>query len=119
MKLTSIEIHPENSSDVAILSFRDPNTINPYNVKGITGLDADEIVPRSYGGSGSFKFYNLSLLNREIVFKVGLNPRFSDHKSYSDLRDNLYRMISSSRTGKIQIQFKRGTDVIAVISGFV
>lgn len=121
MKLTSIELHPENSSDRAIFSFRDPTAKNPYNIKGATGLDADEIVPRYYGflAGGSKRFYNLTLQKREVVFKVGLNPNFSEFKTYSDLRSDLYKMVASSRTGKIQIQFKNDTDIVAEVSGFI
>lgn len=119
MKLTSIEIHPVNSSEVAVLSFRDPGATNPYNIRSIVGLDADEIISRYYGASETSKFYNLSLERREIVFKISLNPNFSEFKTYSDLRDDLYKMISSSRTGKIQLQFKNNTDVVAAISGCI
>lgn len=116
MKLTGVEIHPANSSDVAVLSFRDPRGLNPYNVKAITGLDAEAIVSRSHGTSG---FADLSLENRDVVLRIGLNPDFSLNKSYSDLRDDLYKMIASSRTGKIQLQFMNGPDAVAAISGFV
>ncbi len=118
MKLTSVEIHPSNSSDVAVLSFRDPTANNPYNIKSIVGLDAEAITPKHYKGSG-ISFYNMSLEDRDVVFKIGLNPRFGEYQSYSDLRDNLYKMISSSRTGKVQIQFKNGAEVVAEIFGFV
>jgi hypothetical protein len=120
MKLTSVELHPKNSSEVAVLSFRDPRRANPYNVKAITGLDADEIVPRYYGGSlGSEKFHNLSLKKRTIVVRIGLNPSFANGKSFSDLRDAIYKVIHSSRTGTLGLQFKNGANVIAAISGFV
>lgn len=118
MKLTSVEIHPDGSSQVAVLSFRDPKAQNPYNVKGITGLDAEEIVPRAYGSSGAVKFYNLALAKRTIVIRIGLNPDFSTG-TYSDLRDALYKMIASSRTGKVQIQFKNDTVAVAAVSGSV
>lgn len=119
MKITSLEIVPEGSSQSAVLSFRDPGSENPYNVKNITGLDADELVPKSYGGAGSFRFYNLTLKSRDVVFKIGLNPSFRDGRSYSDLRDDLYKMISASRRGKIKILFKNLTDVKASLTGFV
>lgn len=118
MKLTSVEIHPDNSSEVMVLSFRDPQSLNPYSVKSILGLDTDEIVPRYYGANGSTKFYNLSLENRNIVIKAGLNPNFADSESFSDLRDRIYKMIASSRIGRVQLQFKNGTEVIAAIHGF-
>ncbi len=119
MRVTSVELHPANSSDVCVLSFRDPRRQNPYNVKAIDGLDADEIVPRYYGGLGSSKLYNLLIEKRDVVIRVELNPRFGQYETYSDLRDALYKMIASSRTGRIQLQFKNGIEVVAAISGFI
>lgn len=119
MRVTSVELHPAGSSDIAVMSFRDPGRKNPYNVKVINGLDADEIIPRYYGASGETKFYNLSLEKRELVIWVELNPDFKTGQSISDLRDAIYKMISSSRTGLLQIQFKDGLETIAAISGFV
>jgi hypothetical protein len=119
MKLTSVELHPAKSNEFALLSFRDPTRENPFNVKEIVGLDADEIIPRYYGTSGANKFYSLSLLKRDIVLKINLSPRFGQSETYSDLRDYLYKMIASSRTGKIQLQFKNDTEIVAAINGFV
>lgn len=121
MKLTTVEIHPENSSEVIILSFRDPKRTNSYNVKAIIGLDADEIVPRYYGKSGvsGKKFFNLTLEKRDITLRVELNPNFSEDESYSSLRDALFKVIASSRTGAIEIQFKNVDEVVAVTSGFI
>lgn len=118
MKLTSVEVHPEGSSQVAVLSFRDPTRQNPYSVRVVDGIDANDIVPHYYGGSGSQAFYNLMMEKRDIRILVDLNPQFST-QSYSGLRDDLYRMIASSRTGRVQIQFKNADTVVAVVSGFV
>lgn len=120
MKITSVELHPAGSSDVHVLSFRDPTRNNPYNVVSITGLDADSIIPKYYGVSANSDelFYNLSIEKREPQFRINLNPEFST-KSYSDLRDDLYKTIGSSRTGLVQVQFKNGTEVVAAISGWV
>lgn len=120
MKITSVELHAENSSDSVVLSFRDPSRSNSYNIKAIMGLDADEIVPRFYKGSGSSgRFYNLSLQKRDIVVRTELNPDFESNKSFSDLRDDLYKMIASSRTGVIDVKFLEKETVRAVLSGFV
>jgi hypothetical protein len=118
MKLTSVEIHSENSSDPAILSFRDPTADFPFNIKEITGLDADQIIPRFYGPATT-NFYEYSLEKRDIVFKIQLNPSFSKNETYSDLRDKLYRMISSTRTGKIKIQFMDDVYAVAAINGSI
>lgn len=121
MKITSVELHPAGSDFVAVLSFRDPTRQNPYNVKNIAGLDADAIVPRYYGKAtnSNQNFYNLTPLKREPIMRVELNPQFGEGKSYSDLRDDLYKLIASSRTGVVDIQFKNGAVLVAAISGLV
>lgn len=121
MKITSVELHPHNSAFVATLSFRDPSRANPYNVTGMTGLDPDVVVPRFYGtsGTGGGKFYDFTPEKRDIVMLIDLNPQFAVNQSFSDLRDALYKAISSSRSGQMQIQFKDDVGVVAVISGLV
>jgi hypothetical protein len=121
MKLTGVEIHAPNTSTVIYLSFRDPGLHNAYNIKAIVGLDADEITARFYGNSSNLvdQFYDLALKKRDVVLRIGLNPRFDQNETYSDLRDTVYKMVSSSRTGRIQLYFMNGTDVISVLSGFM
>lgn len=120
MRITSVELY-SNNRNAASFSFRDPGAKNPYIVQGIFGLDADEIVPKFYGLSpdGSNKYYDLALSNREIVIRVALNPNVNLKKSYSDLRDDLYRVIASSRTGTIQLRLNNGLATVAAISGLV
>ncbi len=121
MRVTSVNISVPNSENVVNLSYRDPTSQNVYVVKSILGLDADEITSKFYGVSGktSNKFYELSLKKRAVIFQIALNPNFKLGKSYSELRDDLYRIVSSSRTGAVQLQFKNGNEIVAVISGFV
>lgn len=122
MRVTSVELHPSGSSDVVVTSFRDPTGSSPYNMKSMTGLDAsDGIAPQFYGNSGSSAtgFYNMSMQKRNVVLNIALNPQPALGKSYSDLRDDLYRMIGSSRTGQIQLQFLNELGVVAAISGFI
>ncbi len=130
MKVTSMQLVPANGSDPCVLSFRDPRRLNPYNVMNIDGLDADQIVAKNYGPktkSTTFtlldpkptKYYELSVLKREPVFQIQLNPRPSLGESYSSLRDDLARMIASTRTGEIQILFMNGLLTTAAITGRV
>lgn len=121
MKVTSIELTPENSSDTIVMSFKDPSGLNPFNVRTIAGLDADEISPRFYGfGSGGLaRFYDLSMQKRNVVARISLNPRLGLGESFSTLRDELYRLISASRTGRLQLRFKNGTSDVADIWGFI
>jgi len=120
MKITNIDLCDSNDKVVANLSFRDPSSSNPYIAKTIIGLDADEIISRFYGVSkvSNSKYYKLTLEKREIVLRIVLNPDFS-MQSYSDLRDEIYKFISSSRTGKIRLNFNEGTSPVAYVSGFV
>lgn len=123
MRVTSVELRPEGSSEVIDLSFRDPRSLNPYQCKSIAPLDADELTPQFYGTSGDSakKYYQLVQNKREPVVLIGLNPRFGGvtENSYSELRDRLYRLIQSSRTGIVQIVFKDGDVDVAAIQGTV
>jgi hypothetical protein len=83
------------------------------------GLDAEEIVARYYGSGGSSKFYNLSLQKRTLVIRISLNPRFGQNETFSTLRDAIYKLVASSRTGLLDVKFKNDTTVVASISGFV
>lgn len=120
MKLTSIDLY-SNGKQVAAFSFRDPASSNPYIAQQVTGLDADEIVPKFNGTSfdGTTKHFDLAINKREIVILVALNPQWRLGKSYSDLRDDLYRTISASRDGMVQLIFKQGTLALGTIKGFV
>lgn len=118
MKITSIHLVPANGLDPCVLSFKDPRRLNPYNVKNADGLDADEIVSKYYGG-GTQKYYALSVIKREPVLQIGLNPRFGQGESYSGLRDDLARMIASTRTGSIQICFFNDTIQVACLTARV
>jgi hypothetical protein len=120
MRVTGIELHPVGSATAQALSFRNPGRAMSYNVKDITGLDADAIVSKYYGssGSGNDQFYNLMIEKRDVVMRIGLNPEWAN-ASYSELRDDLYKLISSSRTGLIDIWFMNESGVAAVLSGWV
>ncbi len=120
MNITSVDMYNSNGVLIATLSFRDPAARNPYLVRAIIGLDADEIVSRFYGISkvSKKKYYNLTLEQRDVVLRIQLNPQFST-QSYSDLRDNLYKMISSSRTGQIELRFNNKDGSLAHVFGFI
>lgn len=118
MKVTSVEIHPENSSSVAVLNFKDVGGQSPFTVRNIDGLDADQIMSRAYLGSDLIQ-NDLAMLNRHIGVLIDLNPDFDERVSYSDLRDALYKLIWSGRTGLITLLFKDGPTTVATISGKV
>jgi len=121
MKLTNIGLY-SNDVEVANFSFKDYNTENPYVIENIDGLDAETIVPKFFGfatGSVRRKQYDLGLPSRTISLKIWLNPDFTENTTYSQLRDDLYRAIYSSRDAVVQLRLNDGETTIAAVSGFV
>lgn len=120
MRVTGIELSSDNAN-VFSFGLNAVSMTDKYLAKTIIGLDADEVVHKFYGfGSrtGS-KFYNFSLTKREIVMRIVLNPNYSINESYSDIRDEMYRAISSSRGGLITLLMTAGGAAVATISGFI
>lgn len=120
MQITGVSLLSNLSADPLIFSFEDPASENPYQVNGMTGLDVDEIQRKFYGTGGSGqKFYDRTLPKRDVTVRLGLNPQWADGQTHSDLRDQLYRTISSSRTGSVYLAFYNGEDVVALLVGEV
>jgi hypothetical protein len=118
MRITKVNLMPDNSSNIIEMSFRDARRQNPYHAKAIIGLDADELVSKFYGGINS-NLFDILLKKREIVVLVELNPHSSPGQTYSSLRDAFFRLIGATRTGKVKFEFADEDGVKATISGFV
>lgn len=121
MKITNIDVISSSLTDLINLSFRDPTSQNSYIAKAIVGLDADEISSKFYGVGNvtNNKYYSMSMAKRTLVISILLNPKYELGETPSTLRDNLYKGISSSRTGALTLNFKDGTNTVAVIQGFL
>jgi hypothetical protein len=120
MNISSIGLYSDEN-EIANFDFVDPMSDNPYIAKSILGLDAEEIVPKFYGFSkvNRDRMYDFAMKPRDVVFKIGLNPHRNNGESFSTLRDNLYRAVSASRTGQIDIRFNTGIPWYAYIRGFI
>lgn len=118
MKITNIDILTD---DIEVVSFplSRANSKSRFIAKNVIGLDADEVVPKFYGfGSVSnSKFYRMIPKKRVIVFRIEMRPRWNINESYSDVRDDLYRLISPTRTGEIELLFRSAGSVLANIKG--
>lgn len=121
MRTTSIELFTADGIEPIIFDLLSPSDDEHYLVKGITGLDAQDLVPKFYGNGqqGVNKFFDFVLKPREIVILVSLNPDALHGETYSDVRDRLYRAISTTRTGLITLMFKVGSTVVATIAGMI
>lgn len=106
MKVTDVELY-SNKVNFLNFSVKKADPSNKFMVRDITGLDAEEIIPTFYGfGQGSnSKFYDFAMKPRDIVMKITLNPQFNLGEDYADVRDELYKAISSSRIGLISLHF--------------
>jgi hypothetical protein len=125
MRITNISLYSSNYlgeyNEALTFSLRDVEPSAQYMVETIVGLDADEIIPKFYGFglNGKTRFYDFGLKPKEIAMRIVLNPRFRIDESYSDVRDQLYRAISATRTGIVALHFLSGVTTVARIFGFI
>jgi hypothetical protein len=120
MRITSVVMY-SGDTELASFALGLGETADRYLIKAMSGIDADGITPRFYSmglesGTGLFDF---GLPPRELVFRIGLNPKFLLDETFSELRDRLYRAISANRNGTIRIQFNSGASVVSQIYGFI
>jgi hypothetical protein len=120
MRVTDISLY---SNEVEMVSFStsvaDPDA--QYYVREMVGLDSEDLVPRFYGFGLQTKsrFYEFVLKPRLIVARFVLNPRFKLGESYSDVRDQLYKLISANRGGMVTMHFEAGGTTVSQIDGFI
>lgn len=124
MLVDNVDLVAKNFSRQINFGFRDPSNRLPYQVKSLTGLDADEIVNHFTGNSssGDTSFNIPTLVKREVVLLFGLNPDWEGNQTFSDLRDDLYRLIGACPSGMVWIRFNYGmseddTHVVAAVLG--
>lgn len=119
MRVTKVRLYSAMGTDIIDLSLLDPSSFDsPYVARQITGLDAEEIIPKYYNTGPYNSMYDMSLAARTMVFSIFLNPNYNS-QSYSSLRDALYRSIASNRTGMIEVQFYEEDTLLVSIWGFV
>jgi hypothetical protein len=121
MRVTSVTLYADPGEEVITFSLSQADPRAQYIVRNMVGLDAEELIPKFYG-SGLYtkpKFFDFGLKAREIVTRIVLNPRIRIDESYSDIRDELYRAISATRTGLVTMHFNSGATTVSKISGFI
>jgi len=120
MRVTNVALYANNEEAVSF-SLRASEPTAQYMIRAMAGLDAEDIVPKFYGFGLKTqpRFYDMGMKARDIVMRIVLNPRFNLDESYSDVRDDLYRVISATRTGAVTLHFNSGGTTVAQISGFI
>lgn len=121
MRVTEIDLVSDTFEEALNFRLAPAKKTGQYQIRQIVGLDADEINQRFYvgGQNKESKYYEAYLKPREIVMRVILNPRFNLDENYSDVRDELYRYISKSRSRQLSLHFKSGTTAVSKIDGYI
>lgn len=125
MRVTSIDLYDDRFEENLRFSLQHASPYDKYMIRQIVGLDAEELIPRFYGFGRQFsppprkKFFDFTMPPREVAMRVVLNPNFTNNETYSDVRDELYKMISSTMTGGIIIYFNAGATAVAQLQGFI
>jgi len=110
-----------NDKEVATFDTDRPNQRNPYVLKAVDGLDAEQITPKFYGQGlvSNANFSSLALEPREVVMRIGLRPNWRAGETPAALRGDLQRAIASNRTGLVQLRFYDDEVVAGVLDGFI
>lgn len=110
-----------NDLEVATFDFEGPKPRNPYILRVVDGLDAEQITPQFYGQGevSNANFSSLVLEPREVVMRIGLRPNWRIGETPSMLRSNLQRAIASNRKGTVQLRFFDDEVVVGVLEGFI
>lgn len=121
MRVSSVTLSASNLLEPMTFSLNKADPSNLYIVRGILGLDAEEIIPKFYGFSNYTKarYYQFGLKSREIVMRIVLNPNYTLNIAPSDIRDDLYRAISATRAGLLTLSLNDAGGVVAQIQGSI
>jgi len=127
MNVTEIQLCSNDSTDGLIVhatfALRNVNRSQPYIIKSVTGLDVDEIVKTYDDGPA---FFRMVPKQRIVEFSIKANPDYYSSVTFGDLRDNLYRYITSNNKStrwnddnKLELRFRNGSTYIGSLFGFV
>jgi hypothetical protein len=124
MRVTSIDLYSDRFEENLRFSLQHASPFDKYMIRQIVGLDAEELIPKFSGFGRQFtkprkKFFDFTMPPREVAMRVALNPNFANNESYSDVRDELYKMVSATLTGEVIIYFNAGATAVAQLNGFI
>ena len=119
MKLSSVTLTTSETSEELVMDVMGYSASSRYVVRGIMGIDADEITPKFYavGAVTGKRFYEYTMRPRDIVIRAALNPDFRNNEDVSEIRDRVYRLVSADRAGELTIQFNAGGSIVSSIKG--
>lgn len=120
MNYDEVDLMCACNNEVIHMGLREPGMRKSYILRALLGLDPDEIITK-YQQSNSIgtRFYKMSLGKRELILRISLNPTYVLGETVESLRSNVYRAISTNRTGAVSLRFKSNHFVIGEIKGFI
>lgn len=121
MRLSSVVLSTSDLLEDISFSVMDNEPNQRYIIRNMVGIDAEDIIPKFYGfgKETNKKFYEFTMKPREIVMRVAINPVYYINESVSDIRDSVYRIISSNRSGELTLTFKDGAASICFATGYI
>lgn len=120
MNLTSIDLLTGIDQSLRLV-LRSKGSNERYIIKKSTGLDPDELIRSFYGTSADKKKrYNTLMMKKRVIgLLLELKPNRTLNESYSDVRSEMYKVISASRSGLVTLHFNSGSTTVSAISGFI
>lgn len=124
MNPTAIHLYSNLDDGVTSVKHAELNLVNisrtdSYIIKGMSGLDSDEITHSYYSNSiGSNKnYYNVKSAARVVVITIRLNPKHQLGETNKILRAKLQKMIAYTRSSLIELRFMSGITHFASLNG--
>lgn len=116
MRVTDATLNA-NDTELVHFSLSDVPTSDRFLFRSWSGMATDAIVSSTYafGASSNKPFLGMSMPDREIVLRLYLNPVYKRNETPADLRDEIYRIISSSRTGEIELRLYSSAAVVGYL----
>lgn len=117
MRIDAVRLIGRHTIDLPMVGV---SPLSRYILKAADGLsapDVDVFVSKTLPDGGIYQ--NRRAVNRELVFRIGLNPAFWLSEAHGDLRDELYGLLNPGGTDRVQIQLLRQGSVVAVTSGWL
>jgi len=125
MNITSIHLYSVlddvNATPIkhAELNLKNVSKSDSYIIKGLSGLDVEEITHQYYATNTDTKYYNISMPTRTVAMAIRLNPQYKYGETSESLRTNLEKMISYTRNGLIELKFMNGLTHVSSLFGLI
>lgn len=126
MNLTAIHLYSNLDDGVtsvkhAELNLGSVSTSDSYIIKGMSGLDSDEITHNYYANNEgtTLNYYNATSKSREVVIALRLNPQYGLGQTPESLRTNLQKMIAYTRNSLIELRFMNDLTHVCSLNGHI